>query len=221
MISLVIAFKFYNWSRLSIAWFPLCLTLLSFEVLIFDGFVVCVFTYVSTYYTFAKIERINANVISNKMTKFMIIKFMYQHNRLCTQIHFIDIFTKESWLVFIVCIFPATLIIFHQVLFEDLDQMIKVLYLSVNLVFYSILFIIQYFLALISLKIHKMFKVLSRIQWTLNSQQIDLRFKLKVMTYFERLSSSRRIGFSIGSVAIMTFPLFSGVSFSPFQKFLN
>ncbi len=38
-----------------------------------------------------------------------------------------------------------------------------------------------------------------------------MRTKIKLLTCFERLSSERKIGFSIGSIAVMTFPLFSQV----------
>jgi hypothetical protein len=38
-----------------------------------------------------------------------------------------------------------------------------------------------------------------------------MRTKIKILSCFERLSSERKIGFSIGSIAVMTFPLFSQV----------
>ena len=40
-----------------------------------------------------------------------------------------------------------------------------------------------------------------------------MRFKLKLLMCFEKLSSDRKLGMSIGSLGVMTLPLFSKVMF--------
>jgi hypothetical protein len=105
--------------------------------------------------------------------------------------------------------FPATLTLLHQVLFENMGLMFKIFFIFADIVFYFALFILQYILASFSSKMHKMCKQLSRCQW---KQSYYLKFKIKLQTYFERLSSLKRIGFSIGSITTMTFPFFATVS---------
>jgi hypothetical protein len=63
-------------------------------------------------------------------------------------------------------------------------------------------------IASLSSKIHKGAKRLSRFQWKINGWPFRTRTKIKILITFERLSSDRKIGFTIGSLAVMTFPLF-------------
>jgi len=58
-----------------------------------------------------------------------------------------------------------------------------------------------------SSSIHKSVKLLSRIKWTINAW--PFRMKIKI---FWKISSNRKIGFTIGSLAVMTFPFFYKVS---------
>jgi hypothetical protein len=62
--------------------------------------------------------------------------------------------------------------------------------------------------ASLSSKIHKTGKRLSRLQWKINGWPFRARTKIKILTTFERLSSDTKIGPSIGSLVVMTFPLF-------------
>ena len=141
-----------------------------------------------------------------------IFKYMIEHNRLCIKLNKSNQFWKNTWLLLFLTCIPCTLTILHQVLFEELDsKILKLIFITVILIFYSILFFVQFFLASLSTKIHKMCKTLSRIQWNLNSKQIDLRFKLKVMTYFERLTAKKRIGIAMSSLTVFTFQLFAAV----------
>ena len=67
---------------------------------------------------------------------------------------------------------------------------------------------LQYIFARLSFKIHSPCKSLARIQWRLNEWSIRLSTKLKVMTYFERLSGPKKIGITAGSIHVLTLPLY-------------
>ena len=70
------------------------------------------------------------------------------------------------------------------------------------------LFGLQYNFARLSLKIHSPCKPLARIQWRLNGWSILMSTKLKVMTYFERLSGTKKIGLTAGLTHVLTLPLY-------------
>ena len=219
LIAIGIFIKFYTPSQLLLASVPILSTVVLFEALVIDGLMAALIILITAYDFYLRIDKVNTSL--NEVTQPLKVLLIYNyqainqyikdHNNLCNKLKKLNDFWKNVWLIFLLTAFPLTLVVSHQILFEELDIIIRIIYSFGNLIFYSALFGIQCFLATISQKMHKMCKTLSRIQWTLNSQQIDLRFKLKVLTYFERLCSSRRIGFSIGSLTVVTFPLFAGV----------
>ena len=206
--------KFYTWQLLSLAWIHIILELTLFIANEINGLVAAVLISITTYDFHLRVNQLNdwfKTVISKtneKLIDKMVNKYMTEHNRLCIKLNNLNQFWKNIWLLLLLTSFPATLALLHQVLFEDLDLILRIIFILTILTFYSVIFIVQYLLASLSAKMHKMCKTLSRIQWTLKG----LRHKLKVLTYFERLSSSqRRLGISIGSMAAITFPLFAGV----------
>ncbi len=103
------------------------------------------------------------------------------------------------------------LILLYQYLFEDLKFYIQIIVLFLITIQSLTIFVFQYYFASLSASIHKPLKVLSRLQWNLNGWPFRMRTKIKLLSWFERLSSDRKIGAAIGSIAVMTFPLFSEV----------
>ena len=219
-INQVIIIKFYAPTQLLLTSIPILMTKFLFIHFAADGMIATAFLSITAYNIHLIVNQINSKFInalnskskSRQIDVFPIVsRFLEEHNYLCDQIKSLSDYWKNLWLMFQLSLFPFTLVLLHQIIFEDIEIQIKMVFVLANIAIYSSIFGTQCFLASISEKVHKMCKILSRIQWTLSSQQIDLRFKLKVLTYFERLSSSRRIGFSIGSLTVVTFPLFAGV----------
>lgn len=221
LILIGIIIKFYSSSRqLLIASINFVLTLALLNIFFVDSMVCIVFLMIIIYDIHLRITQINKNLMnlftrkSNPYLKrfyLTIEKYMSDHNHLCTKAKKLSNFWMNLYLVMVGTLFPLTLILWHQVLFERIDLILRILYVFSTFVCYTALFGIQYFLASFSAKMHKMFKKLFRFQLVLKSTTTGLGFKIKLLQYFERLSSKRKIGFSIGSVTVITFPLFSGV----------
>jgi hypothetical protein len=100
------------------------------------------------------------------------------------------------------------LCLLHQFLFENLKFHHRVVFGFSILIQLLIIFFFQLLVASLSSKIHKAGKRLSRFQWKINGWPFRARTKIKILNTFERLSSDRKIGFTIGSLAVVTFPLF-------------
>ena len=228
MIKIGIFIKFYTPRQILLASLPILSTIVLLEALVIDGLVGGVFISITAYDFYLRINRVNTSLKEvTQPTKSLLFdnyqairQYIRDHNNLCNKLIKLSDFWKYLYLIFLLTVFPLTLVLCHQIMFEVMEIEIRIVFTLTNLAFYSGLFVIQCFLASLSTKMHKMCKTLSRIQWTLNSKQIDLRFKLKVMTYFERLASSQRIGFSIGSLTVVTFPLFAGVSMHNLLPFI-
>ena len=141
----------------------------------------------------------------------IIFQIISDHNNLCVKIKKLNNFWRNVYLSALVNMFLITLLILQLVLFEKIDVFVRIFYIFGLIVSYLALFLLQYFLASLSAKIHKMCKMLSHFQWLLNGRHISLGFKLKLLEYFQRLSSNRRIGFSLGPRTVVTFPIFAGV----------
>ena len=108
---------------------------------------------------------------------------------------------------------PQNLLMMHQVFFENLPTKVKII-MSGFVIFYTFFIVIlQYSLASISREVHKMTVPLSKLQWKLRNnnmgQPFALRPKIKLMCYFERLSSNRKIGITIGPTIALTMPIFA------------
>ena len=71
--------------------------------------------------------------------------------------------------------------------------------------------ILLYTLAHFSRLTHRTAVPLSGLQWRLKGLPFGLRHKIKVMSYFERLSSNRKFGVTIGPTITLTIPVFSHV----------
>jgi hypothetical protein len=97
----------------------------------------------------------------------------------------------------------------HQFLFGSLGLYVQFFFGLTVFIELIVIFLFQFLTASVSTKIHKSEKYLARIQRNITKRSLFcLRIKFKLLTYFERLRSNRKIGLAIGSVAVMTLPLF-------------
>ena len=217
---MALVIQFYTLKLLLFAWLLILITVLLLLEIMSNGLVASALIAITAYDLHLRINQINEML--RKLSKQSepdsrevyktVDKYIREHNRICVKVRNLSEFWKNFYLVIISTIFPLTLIILHQILFEKTDIILKTLYYLTLTMAYLVLFVMQYFLASFSAKMHKMCKILSRLQWCLNGRQFPIGFKIKVMTYFERIShKKKRIGFAIGTLTVMTFPLFSGV----------
>ena len=177
-----------------------------------DIFILLYFVSILIYFDNIVIQRINRKFeieLKIKHNIYMKTKlFIEEHNIFCSLIENYNIFWSKIYVIAISHIFPMSLIALHQILFENLLSQILIFFITFSILGFIFIFIIQYFIVLISTNSHKMCVKLSQIQWKLNGYPFGLGFKIQLMLYFERLSSSRKIGIKIGSVAVLTSILF-------------
>jgi hypothetical protein len=189
-----------------------------------DAMRTAAFGFLIPYYFGVRVEKINKIIndliVSNQMSGHQIssaIKlFICEHNQICTQLSNYNQFWKKLYFSFIFTIIPMNLCFLHQFLFENLKFYIRAVFGFSIVIQLIVIFFFQFLIASISSKIHKTGKRLSRLQWKINGWPFRTRTKIKILTTFERLSSDRKIGFTIGSLAVMTFPLFYRVINFPF-----
>ena len=138
-------------------------------------------------------------------------QFIEEHNDFCHIFVTYIKFWSKLYFAFFFTLIPINLVLLHQILFEDIEWKIRVFLAFAAVVLTLEVYIILYFFAYISYEIHKTTKLLARLQWRLKGWPFRLRNKLKLMKYFEKLSSKRKIGFTIGSILVLTFPVFHQV----------
>ena len=147
-------------------------------------------------------------------------QFIEEHNDFCHIFVDYNRFWSKVYFAFFFTLIPINLVLLHQILFEDIEWKIRLFLGFAAIILTLEVYIIQYIFAYISYEIHKTTKLLARLQWRLKGWPFRLRIKLKLMTYFERLSSKRKIGFTIGSTIVLTFPIFLQVS-CKFTKYIT
>ena len=184
-----------------------------------DGLFINIMFVPIIYYSFLIINKTNAmlNNISTEINKYVvgnmdiISKFIDYHQFICIQIKYINKCSAVIYYSLIIIIYPTSLLFLHQLLFERLSLFVKIFYILTLILFYIPLFGVQYLLALYSKRLHQMCVKLSRLQWRINGWPFRMRFKLKLLICFEKLSSSLKLGVSIGSLGVITLPVFSRV----------
>ncbi|XP_054166217.1 uncharacterized protein LOC128963728 [Oppia nitens] len=134
----------------------------------------------------------NAN-LCDRMSDKSTGSFINHHNQCCYQLKSINKLVAKLKFMEMFCLLPFNLLCWQQI--TAIANMI-------------LLFGNNYLMAYLSSKFHQMCKPLARIQWRLNSRSFGLRFKLKLLAYFERLSCNRKIGLNVGPFGAMTFPMF-------------
>jgi hypothetical protein len=187
-----------------------------FYIFILDAMRTAVFGFLIAYYFGVRAKKINkiindlidSNQMSGHQISSAIKLFICEHNQICTQLLNYNRFWKKLYFSFIFTIIPMNLCLLHQFLFEKLIFYNKAVFGFSILIQLIFIFLVQFMVASLSSKIHKTGKRLSRLQWKINGWPFRARTKIKILNTFERLSSDRKIGFTIGSLAVMTFPLF-------------
>ena len=138
----------------------------------------------------------------------IIDKYIKYHQMICIQFKLMNkcvtVINYTMMFIFI----PDTLILLHQLFFDPLNGFIKVLFVLTLVMLYMPLIGAQFMFALHSKRLHQMCVKLSRLQWRVNGWPFRMRFKLKLLICFEKLSSDRKLGANIGSLGVMTFPKF-------------
>jgi hypothetical protein len=205
--------EFYSWKLLfkSLIWMTITTILLI--IVVIDAITLMALVYVAQYYCHLKSHKINDSIKSlvnvNQHNIMENIKSaLIEHNQLCLQIHNNNKITKKTYTYLIFILIPMNLILLYQYLFEDLKFYIQIIVLFLITIQSLSIFVFQYYFASLSASIHKPLNILSRLQWNLNGWPFRMRTKIKLLSYFERLSSDRKVGITIGSIAVMTFPLF-------------
>ncbi len=175
-----------------------------------------VFVYLITYYFRLRAENVNKimndliinDQLSGHQISSAVKEFISKHNQICAQLWSYDKFWKKLYLSFVLTMIPMNLCLLHEILFEEFEIYDKIFLGFTLIIQMIIIFFFQLLTASLSSKIHIGGKKLSRLQWKINGWPFRTRIKIKLLACFERLSSNRKIGFSIGSIAVVTFPLF-------------
>ncbi len=185
--------------------------------LVINSFLTLALVYIIQYYLYLKIRNMNeniANLLKNKKINSIesIKSALIEHNGICEEISDLNKISKSLYFTFVFVMIPINLLLLHQYLFEDLKFYIKIGALFLIIVQSIAIFFFQFYFASCSASMHKSVKILAKLQWKINGWPFRTRTKIKLLACFERLSSNRKIGFSIGSIAVMTFPLFYKVN---------
>ena len=154
----------------------------------------------------------NNTLFFRKIQMFMSMKlFLEEHNQFCLAIYQYNRFFSEMYLLLLVTMIPLNMLGLHQLLFEDLDLSLGS-YLAFLMAVLFVMFIgLSYTATFISRRAHSMAVPLSQLQWRLHGWPFRLNNKIKLMTYFERLSDKKKIGFTIGPLITVTSPIFAKV----------
>ena len=215
---MVINFKFYTFPQFLGSIFFQIITFVAIVSLLTDTTVTLIFVCLLAYHQHLRIDKINYEIervckpnCSPHQISIAIKRFNEEHNRFIMQLWNYNKYWKHLYLIFIMLGFPGNLVIMHQILFESMELHIRVFLVLSILLNDGILFGLQLIYALFSKKVHKMCSNLSRLQWRVNGFPFRMRTKIKLLVSFERLSSKKKIGITIGGV-VMTFQIFYLVS---------
>ena len=137
--------------------------------------------------------------------------FIIQHNNFCNVYQQIFKLISKAIFEYYLTIMPISLILIHQVFFEKLPIEYRLIYILDIVIIFYITIVCQYIYAHLSRLTHRTAVPMSRFQWRIKGLPFGLRHKIKVMSYFERLSSNRKIGVTIGPTITLTIPVFSQV----------
>ncbi len=149
-------------------------------------------------------KKLNQNQISMSVKS-----LIAEHNQICVQISNLNKFWNKIYFNLVLIIIPINVCFTHQFLFGSLELYVQFYFGLTVFIELIVIFLFQFLTASVSTEIHKSEKYLARIQRNITKRSLFcIRIKFKLLTYFERLRSNRKIGFAIGSVAVMTLPLF-------------
>ena len=181
-----------------------------------DAMIACAIVSLLVYYEHLSINKINKQIMQvYYQSKVIVCKavktFTEEHNSYCSHIDAVNKFWKNLFFIFMVSAFPFNLTMMHQLLFESIPIEIRILFAFGILIHGSVLFGVQYCFALLSVKIHRMYAKLSRLQWCLNRRQMPV--KLKLIICFERLVSKKENRYYIRFSGICNATFYEGKFF--------
>ena len=218
-LHVILLVNYYTMELFLLSSIAITMTIFLLFCLTYDGLIGFALLTLATYDLHLRINKINKNIIhfetwniKDEEVYSKVAKFIVEHNQLCSKVKKFSEFWQNIYLALILTITPSNLILLFLIVFEQMDAIIRTISVTLLIDSYLVLLVLQYFFASLSHKMHKQCKLLARSQWLFNKSDSGLRFKIKVQTYIERLSSDRRIGFSIGSLTVITYPLFAAVS---------
>ena len=145
---------------------------------IFDGFVCLGFFAIGTYELHLRISAINDKILCCSVLRPIKLQskleiYIIEHQNLCCKLKNFSEFLKHVYLAFLLMMSPATLITLHQILFERLERNVEVIYIVILIDCYLFFFVLQYFFASLSHKMHKQCKTISSqsmaVQWNVLS----------------------------------------------------
>ena len=153
----------------------------------------------------------NNNTLFDNMSKTRqrIINFIVEHNSYCVAVADYNKFWNKLFFAFLVIMFPCCFMLQHIVLFTKIKTILYIFGIASTIII-MVFSCLAFGCAYMSKHIHRTAVPLSRLQWRLKGIRYRL-FKLKLMTYFERLSSTRRMGVTLGPTITLTIPIFSQV----------
>ena len=139
-------------------------------------------------------------------------KFIIMHNHFCHTMYKLNfLFSRLLLLACLLLSMPSNLINLQQILVENVELEWKLFQAITSMSVLLVSCMIQYWLAYLSKEAHRTTVHLSRLQWRINGQPFGLRHKIKLMSYFERLSSNRKIGITMGPTITLTMNIFAQV----------
>ena len=218
ILGISFSIQFYTFEQFLVALFAQISTLLVLTCFMFTAIIGLTMATILTMTLYLRIGSINIsfadillprNFNNQTWMRRYAMQYLKDHNKLCCDVNDINKWWQSVTLGVLVTMIPVHLLLMHQFLFEDIEPLIKLFYLLSLIFIFLMLFVSYYVYALISVKMHRMSKILSIIQW--NIERMDLRLKLEIMTYFERLNHQKRIGLKIGTFFVMTYPILAKV----------
>ena len=209
----------YNYWQFIVSFIPIVINFITFYVILSDTmFFICIIP-IKSYVIQRIIGSLNQKITHvfntysefplNRLDMYRDVKdFIVNHNDLCSKLADYNHFWSHLVFIAFLCLIPINLIITHQFLFENNRLEFKIFSGFMIIVCHIFIFVFQFIAAVLSLRIHRSAKRLSQLQWKAMGWPYRLRFKIKILCYFERLASAKKIGITIGPLGAFTIPLF-------------
>jgi len=142
------------------------------------------------------------------LVKYIIV----EQNDICSQLARINRFIKTPYAIALLFIFPISLSLLHQVLFEQLDIIWRIFFTLGVLFTWAFIFINLSDAAKVCKEIHSTRKKLCFLQWSLKGGIFAARTKIKLLAAFERVSHQEAVGFTVKNLYVITMAFFYRVS---------
>jgi hypothetical protein len=137
---------------------------------------------------------------------------IFEQDNICSQLATINRFIKTPYAIALLFIFPLSLSLLHQVLFEQLDVIWRIFFTLGVLFTWAFIFINLSDAAKVCKAIHSTRKKLCLLQWSLKGGIFAARTKIKLLAAFERVSHQEAVGFTVKNLYVITMAFFYRVS---------